>query len=71
MILHLQNGRLITSTGVDIGTCFPEDDGFYRYVPNDGCGSFDESSLRLIAGKLEELNEPYKKQIDRYFKSQP
>ena len=43
-------------------------DGFFYFWPKGYVGGhFNSNSLRIIADKLDEMNAPYEKEIDKYF----
>jgi hypothetical protein len=51
-----------------IGDFIRDVDGYFYYWANDyGCWS--SNTLRVIAEKLEEINEPYEKEVEEYFKN--
>jgi hypothetical protein len=46
------------------------DDGFYCYWPEKSDGFLTSADLRGIANYLDEINEPWRKNIDEYFSKQ-
>ena len=46
-------------------------DGFKYFSPGPTWGLFSSYHLRQIADKLDELNEPWQQEIERYFKEHP
>lgn len=49
-----------------LGYCYREIDGYYVFVPEEG-GTWDRYSLSLILDKLRELNEPFNREVEKYF----
>lgn len=43
------------------------EDGFYYFDPQPNLGVFSAHHLREIANKLDEMNEPWEKEIANYF----
>lgn len=43
------------------------DDGFYVFWPTTTKGAFAPHNLRQIADLLDEMNEPWRKDIEEYF----
>lgn len=57
--------------GKYIGDFIVDDDGFFYFWPlKDNWGCWASYSLRAIADKLDELNQPWSDQIDQYFEEQ-
>lgn len=50
---------------VELGDVYKEVDGFYVFVPHISGGSWDSWVLRKISDKLDEMNKPWKEQIER------
>jgi len=46
------------------------DDGFYYYWPEQNRGFLSSDDLRIIADYIDEINEPWQKNIDEYFAKQ-
>ena len=46
-----------------------EVDGFYYFDPN-AVGCFTAHQLRWIADELDQMNAPWEKQLDEYFKNE-
>jgi hypothetical protein len=55
---------------VQLGTFYMEIDGFYVYDAIHRPGFMPSYMLRALADKLDELNEPYEKQMKEYFESE-
>jgi hypothetical protein len=53
-----------------LGYFYMEVDGFYVFIPKGHNGYWNEFSLRILADKLEELNDSQHKKIELYFKNQ-
>jgi hypothetical protein len=52
-----------------IGDFYREIDGFWVYNPSKGGGGyFDAPFLRILADKLDELNEPWNKHLEEFFR---
>lgn len=57
---------------VRIGDVYQEVDGYYVYVaPLDSRGAFTSYDLKIIAEFLDELNEPWDKEVREYFENNP
>lgn len=50
----------------DMGKIEPLEDGYYYYWPVLRPGCWSSSMMREIADKLDELNEPWDKQVMEY-----
>ena len=48
---------------------YTEVDGFYYYDPR-GPGQLSPHELRWIADELDQMNAPWEKQLDEYFKNE-
>ena len=46
------------------------DDGFYVYWPRRA-GALPAYQLRALADELDRLNEPYEKELNKYFEENP
>lgn len=60
---------VVTETGQLVGYLQLQDDGFYQWE-HSGKGYFTSYHLRKIADLLDEVNKPYNKQLDKYFKEE-
>lgn len=60
--------KLTFYTGIEMGEFYKEIDGYYVYWPIQRNGFWESYVLRIIADKLDELNEPYDKEVQEYFK---
>jgi hypothetical protein len=56
--------KVVTDTGVKLGLFYLDISGFYYFDPYEDRGLFAAHSLRDIANLLDEINEPYNKQIN-------
>ena len=62
--IYYENNKLL-------GQLEPLEDGYYYYWPNEDLqGCWDSHTLRAIADKLNELNEPWDRQINDYFEKE-
>ena len=61
--------KVYYDNNVFLGDIFAKEDGFYDFWPEyPGRGGYWPAYLlREIANKLDQLNEPYQKDIDTYF----
>ena len=61
--------KCIFENGVYIGDILVKEDGFYDWWPphlgRGGCWS--SYVLRELADKIDELNEPYQKEMEKFF----
>lgn len=57
-----------TETNVFLGTFELDVDGFYHFWDNkNNNGCWGSNELRAIADKLEEINKPYREELNKYF----
>lgn len=61
--------KVLTETGVEIGLFYLDPSGFYCYEPTRS-GVYPAYVLRDIAALLDEINKPYKKHLDEFFKKE-
>lgn len=69
---QLEEGRwtVTTPNGASLGELIRKEDGFFDYWPDDRGGCFPAYILREIADKLDQINEPHRKALDDFFKTQ-
>ena len=63
----------VFDNGVILGDIYMEVDGFFVFWPNEDVnkkGYWESWVFREIADKLDEMNKPWKEEIDRYFNEQ-
>lgn len=66
--IPIQGGyQVYYENGVYLGDILTDVDGFYYYWPELRGGSWASIVMRLIADKLDELNQPWEEEIERYF----
>lgn len=61
--------KVLTETGKEIGIFFLDVSGFY-YWEQTCSGYFEAHTLRDITALLDEINKPYKKHLDEFFKKE-
>lgn len=53
----------------DLGRFILDIDGYFYYIPKNGNGHWNSTSLRQIADALDLINKPHDEQIKEYFKT--
>ena len=67
-IIYLKGKDLYAHNDKKIGEVFSKEDGFYDFWPDDALhGYWPAYMLRAIADLLDEMNEPYQKELDTFF----
>lgn len=66
--LHIETDGLYYGN-VLIGDAYREVDGYYVFVPGGRGAAWSSSELKMVAEFLDEINEPWDKQIQEYFEN--
>lgn len=68
--LSMKDGSLYYGNGVYIGKVYVEVDGYWVWVaPNPSTGCWSSGELKMIAEFLDELNEPWDKEVREFFEN--
>lgn len=59
--------EVIYENGVYLGDIVKEVDGFYVYYPEIRGGYWSSHMMREIADKIDELDAPWQKEMDKYW----
>lgn len=69
--LNLVGYDLYYHNGVHMGEVMIDEDGFYKFWPNDTKGYWDEHMLFLVGNLLKEKNKAWNEELERWFKEYP
>jgi NAD(P)H-nitrite reductase large subunit len=58
---------VFATNGVHVGEIIALEDGFYNFFPEMRGGCWPSWALRELADVMDEMNEPWQKQIDEFF----
>lgn len=63
---------LVYENGVLVGELIIMEDGYFQFWPNEELSGYQTSwQLRLIADIMDELNEPWDKELAAYIEAHP